>query len=158
LTRPAAAGGYQLRRYVTLGFSIGLPRNWTPVPGTRPLLTARVSDRAVIALWRYPRTGPAPSTPAQLGQARQRLLAAARRRDPTLRLITSHTGSAAGFPAIELRTIQRIDQQVREVQSTHMFGRGEELVLEEYAPVSIFAGLDRSVFSAVTRSLTALGG
>ncbi len=135
---------------------MAVPENWNTVAVYPPLVAVRISDQAVIALWRYPvRTQP-PHTTAQLSQAGRRLVAAARGRDHTLRVLNSSTGSVAGYPAIELRTVQRIDRQVREVSSTHLFGPGEEVVLEEYSPVSLFAGLDRSVFSAVRRSLTAL--
>jgi hypothetical protein len=156
LIRPAASGGFQVSRYAKIGFSLAVPQNWTTVAAYPPLVAVRTSDRAVIALWRYPSRTQPPHTAAQLREAGRRLVAAARGRDHTLRLINSSTGSVAGYPAIELRTVQRINQQVREVSSTHLFGPGEELVLEEYAPVRLFAGLDRSVFSAVRRSLTAL--
>jgi hypothetical protein len=156
LIRPAGSGGFQVSRYGRLGLSLALPRNWTTGTAYPPLVAVRSSDRAVIAFWHYPvRTQP-PRSAAQLRTAGRRLIAAARERDHTLRLVNSSTGSVAGYPAIELQTVQRIDHQVREVSSTHLFGPGEELVLEEYAPVSLFAALDRLVFSAVRRSLTAL--
>jgi hypothetical protein len=154
--RPAAPGGFQVARYAKVGFSLALPQDWSVVAAYPPLVAVRTSDQAVIALWRYPAQTPAPDTPAGLRQADLRLLAAARDRDHTLRLIRSSTESVAGYPAIELRTVQRIDRRVREVDSTHVFAPDEELVLEEYSPPGLFAGLDRSVFSAVRRSLTAL--
>ena len=145
------------KRYAGVGFSLTMPRNWTQGAVYPPLVALRTSDRAVIALWRYPsKTTPMPHSTADLRQADQRLITAARGRDHTLRLIHSSTGAVAGYPAIELQTVQRIGHQVREVASTHLFAPGEEVVLEEYAPVSAFAALDRSVFSAVRRSLTAL--
>jgi hypothetical protein len=156
VVRPAAPGGFEGKRYTRIGFSLALPRDWTQVAAYAPLVAVRTSDRAVIALWRYPATGPAPHTAAALLQADRRLLAAARGRNHTLRLISSSTGSVAGYPAIEFRTVQRIGHQLREVASTHVFAPHEEVVLEEYSPPGLFAGLDRSVFSDVRRSLTVL--
>jgi hypothetical protein len=52
--------------------------------------------------------------------------------------------------------VQRIGSAVRQVHSTHVYGPGEELVLEEYAPVGLFPALDRSVFSNVRNSLVPL--
>jgi hypothetical protein len=155
--RPVAPGGFVQKRYAKLGFSLAMPRDWTQGAVYPPLVALRTSDRAVIALWRYPSRTPEPHTTAQLRQADRRLIVAARGHDRTLRLINSRTGSVAGYPAIELHTVQRIGHQVREVASTHLFAPGEQVVLEEYAPTSVFAALDRSVFSAVRRSLTALG-
>jgi hypothetical protein len=156
VVRPAAPGGFEVKRFTGIGFSLAIPRGWTQAVAYPPMVAVRTSDRAVIALWRYPSSRPAPHTAAQLRQADRRLLAAARARDRTLRLINSSTTSVAGYPAIEFQTVQRIGHQVREVASTHLFRPGEELVLEEYSPPNLFAGLDRSVFSPVRRSLTAL--
>lgn len=156
MIRPAAPGGLQVRQYTKLGVSLALPEDWTEVAAYRPLVTVRISARAVIALWRYPSGTPVPDTPSRLRQADRRLLAAARHLDPTLRLVSSSTATVAGYPAIELRTVERIGDRVREADSTHLFAPGEQLVLEEYSSPSLFAGLDRSVFSAVRRSLTIL--
>lgn len=156
VSRPAAPGGLQVTSYPQAGFSLALPQNWTQVVAYRPMVALRTSNQAVIAFWRYPSRTPVPDTPARLRQAERRLLAVARGRDHTLRLINSSTDSVAGHPAIELRTVQRIGDQLREVVSTHIFAPGEEVVLEEYSPPRLFAGLDRSVFSNVRRSLTGL--
>jgi hypothetical protein len=154
--RPAAPGGFQVKRYSKLGVSLALPRDWTQVAAYPPLVDVRVSDRAVIALWRYPSGTTVSDTPSGLRQADRRLLAAARRRDHALRLVSASTASVAGYPAIELRTIERVGHELREADSTHLFAPGQEFVLEEYSPPSQFAGLERSVFSAVRRSLTPL--
>ena len=156
VVRPAAPGGFRVSRLGKIGFSLALPQNWTLVASYAPLVALRTSDWSVIALWRYPSSSPTPHTAPQLHQADSRLIAAARSRDPSLRVISSTTGSVAGYPSIELQTVQRIGTQVREVASTHVFAPGQRLVLEEYSPPSLFAELDRSVFSVVRRSLTTL--
>jgi hypothetical protein len=156
LITPAAPGGFHTVRYPRVGFQLALPRDWPTVPAHAPMVALAASDQAVIALWRYPRKAPPPRTPAELHQAALGLIAAARARSTTLHLISSDAAPVDGFPAVELQTVQRIGRQPRQVRSTHVFGPGEEVVLEEYAPVSQFPGLDRSVFSEVRRSLAAL--
>jgi hypothetical protein len=157
LLRPAASGGLKVNRYPQAGFRLGVPRTWTPVRVRLPLVALITSGPAVISLWRYPRSGAQPGTPAQLREALGRLIAAARSRGHTLRVLGSSTVTVAGLPAAQLETVQRIGSAIRQVQSTHVYGRGEELVLEEYAPVGLFSNLDRSVFAPVRRSLTPLG-
>jgi hypothetical protein len=63
-----------------------------------------------------------------------------------------------GYPALDVQTVQRIGIALRQVNSTHVFERGQEVVLEEYAPVGVFPAVDRSVFSVVRRSLMTVGG
>jgi hypothetical protein len=156
LLTPSGAGGLQVNRYPVAGFKLGMPRNWTPVSVRPPLVALVTSGSAVISLWRYPRSGAPPGTPAQLHGALGRLIAAARSRDHTLRVVGSSTATVAGLPAAQLETVQQIGRAIRQVQSTHVYGRGEELVLEEIAPVGLFSSLDRSVFAPVRRSLTPL--
>jgi hypothetical protein len=157
LLRPAAPGGFQANRYPEAGFGLATPRNWTVVPAQLPLVALVTSGPAVISLWRYPVAGAQPSTPAELHQALGRLIAAARSRNHTLRVLSSSTAAVGGLPATQLETVQRIGSEFRQVHSTHVYGRGQELVLEEYAPVKLFSALDRSVFSTVRRSLEPLG-
>jgi hypothetical protein len=155
LLRPAAPGGFQLMHYSRAGFRLAVPRNWTIAPVHPPLVALITSNRAVIALWRYPHVRP-PQTPGALQQLGRRLIAQARSRDRTLRVLSSGTARVDGYPALELQTEERIGAQLRRVSSTHIFGRGVEMVLEEYAPMSLFGSLDRAVFSPVRHSLTAL--
>jgi hypothetical protein len=155
LLKPAAPGGFALTRYPRAGFKLAVPRNWTTAPVHPPLVALITSDGAVIALWRYPHVRP-PQTADQLQELSRRLIAQARGRDRTLRVFQSSTVQVDGYPAVELQTEQRIGAQLRRVSSTHLFGRGVEMVLEEYAPQSLFGALDRTVFSPVRRSLAAL--
>lgn len=157
VTRPAPPGGFLLRRYAQAGFGLARPRSWIAVATRPPLVALVTSGPAVISLWRYPHAGPGPGTPVALHQAEVRLIAAARSRNRTVRLLSSDTTSVAGYPAVELLTEQAIGGLTRRVQSIHLYRRGEEVVLEEYAPPSLFGALDRAVFSIVRRSLTPLG-
>ena len=155
---PAAPGGFQVNRYSEAGLRLAMPRDWTVVTVHLPLVALVTSGPAVISLWRYPEPAAAAGgANRQLHQALHRLILAAQARNGTLRLVGSSTGSVAGLPAVQLQTVQRIGQALREVHSTHLYVPGRELVLEEYAPVSMFAALDRSVFSPVRRSVIALG-
>jgi hypothetical protein len=153
---PAAPGGFHVARYPAAGFRLALPRDWTAVPVRPPLVALLTSGPAVISVWRYREAGEVPRTPLALHQAEQRLLAAARSRDLSLQVLRAATAPVAGLPAVELETVQMIGHLRRRVRSIHVYRPGEEVVLEEYAPPAGFGSLDRSVFSAVRRSLLPL--
>jgi hypothetical protein len=130
------------------------PRAWNTVPAQAPQVTLITSGGAVIALWRYPRSGPLPSSAGELRSALQRLIVSARAREPKLRLIGSKIETVGGHPALELDTVQQIGPSLRQVSSTHVFSPAAEVVLEEYAPTALFPSVERSVFAPVRRSLT----
>jgi hypothetical protein len=144
-------------RYPEAGVQLTTPRNWMSAGGHPPLVALITSGPAVISLWRYPQSRPGPQTAAALRRAEHRLIAAARSRDRSLRVLDAALTTVDGEPAVEVETVQRIGASTRRVQSTHVYRPGEEVVLEEYAPLSLFDFLERSVFSVVRRSLTALG-
>jgi hypothetical protein len=118
-----------------------------------PLLAVIASGPAVVAVWRFPRAAPTPVGTAALDRAQARLIGAARGRDRTLQVIRSTIVKVNGSQAIELDAIERIAGHVRRVRSTHVFGSGGEIVLEQYAPVDQFHVVDHEVFSPVRRSL-----
>jgi hypothetical protein len=152
---PAQPVGFRVVNLPAAGVRISLPRNWSLLATHPPLqLVLDTSGDAVIALWRYPLTGPAPQGAHQLQLARMRLIASSRARDKSLRLINSAVIRLAGAPAITLEVDEHIGSRVRRVLSTHVFQGSEELVLEEYAPAQGFGTVERTVFSPVLRSLT----
>jgi hypothetical protein len=114
------------------------------------------SGPATIALWRYRAATPEPVGSVGLGAARAALLGAARARQPKLQLIRSAIVEVDGHGAVELDTIQTLNGQLRRVRSMHVYLPGGELVLEEYAPPSLFHSVDHTVFSPVKRSLRLL--
>jgi hypothetical protein len=118
------------------------------------LLVLDTSGGAVIALWRYPLQKAAPQGTQQLKLALQRLIATARGRDHSLKVNSSGVTQIAGRPALSIDTNERIGHGERRLVSTHVFGRSEELVLEEYAPPQYFSAVDRAVFVSVLHSLT----
>jgi hypothetical protein len=84
------------------------------------------------------------------------LVAAARRRDPRLRLIRAGVSAIGSLPAIELDAFEQIAGHTRRVRSTHVFTATSELVLDEYAPPGVFHTVDHAVVSPVKRSLRLL--
>jgi hypothetical protein len=136
----------------SLGLSISLPRGWSLWGAGRPLVLVATSGGAVIALWRYVRTAAVPAGAALL-RARRALIAAVRSRQRGIDLLGSRTLRLDGRPAIVLESISRIGGATRRVRSVHLFAPGEEVVLEEYAPVALFPYVSRRVFVPVRKSL-----
>ena len=155
-TRPAAPGGFRTLSLPSAGVSIATPLNWTVSGRQAPLVLTVDSGTAVVALWRYARPAAAPAGMGGLRRARRALITAVRARDGGLRLLGSSFTRIDGARAIELAAIERIAGAVRRVISTHVYVRGAELVLDEYAPPAQFAAVDRAVFSPVRRSLALL--
>jgi hypothetical protein len=111
------------------------------------------SGPAQIAVWRYPRTEPLPATKAQLTQARDLLLEAARARDQTFKESKASITKVGGHPAIQVRGTETVGGQPRSVRSTHVYAYGGEVVLDAFAPANVFGQADRDAFRPVVRSL-----
>jgi hypothetical protein len=153
LSRPAAPAGFHALGYPADGVALLAPTNWPLRPGRAPLVATFSSGDAVVALWRYPRSEAPPAGAAGLADARAALLAAARARDPGLRLIRAATVEIDHAGALELDAFERIGGSPRRVLSLHVYVPGAEIVLEEYAPAAGFHAVDHAVFSPVRRSL-----
>jgi hypothetical protein len=149
----AAPGPLRSVSYPAYGLRISEPRNWLVSGGRAPLVATISLSTAVVALWKYPRHVPAPAGAASLAQARQDLIAAAKRRDPSLQMIRSTVAKLNGFPAVELDAFEHAAGQARRVRSTHVFTPEAEVVLDEYAPPAAFHAIDHAVFSPLKRSL-----
>ena len=65
------------------GVQFRAPTNWRIVPGADPQLATVAIGDAQVGIWRYERNEPLPDTRAQLGAARQALVAQIESRDPT---------------------------------------------------------------------------
>jgi hypothetical protein len=139
--------------YPAAGVTFRAPSNWITTAGQAPLVATSSSGRATVAIWRYPRTEPLPSTPVALAAARDALVAAARARDPHLKVIRAKLTRWHGAEAISLAALELIAGRRRRVRSLHVFTLGEELVIDAYAPPSEFHDVDRLVFSPLGRSL-----
>jgi hypothetical protein len=153
LTRPAATDGFRTLRFPGAGVSFSAPRNWQVISQQAPLVTVVASGNAVIALWRYPRTGPPPTSDSLLAAARTSLFAAVHARQRSVRVIGSRTTRVTGAPAIEFDATEVLGGHSRRVLSTHVFTAGAEIVLEEYAPPAVFPKLRRLVLARVRHSL-----
>jgi hypothetical protein len=154
LAQPVAPHGVRTLTYANAGIALVAPANWTVSPQKSPGVATVNSGAAIVALWRYPRAAPPPATATALAQTRSALIRSARSSDPSLRVIGSQLEHLHGAPTIILDVTERIAGQERRVRSIHMFGSGDEVVVDEYAPPDIFARVDPVVFSPMRRSLT----
>ena len=153
LDRPVAPGGFSRAYYPASGVTFEAPRRWPRGPGNPPLVVTLSSGRAVLAVWRYPRPEPLPTTRAQLEPLVEALVAAARARDPGLSIRSSRVVTVAGAPGIELLGDASVSGQPRSVRSVHLFDRKAEIVIDAYAPSAEFDALNRSVFARVISTL-----
>jgi len=134
-----------------------VPRSWPVIPQRAPQLAEVSSGSAVIALWRYPRVESPPVSAPALATARAALFDAIRSRQRSVRVVRSRLARVDGAPAIEFDALERVGGQLREVLSTHLFERGGELVLEEYAPPPVFKAIRHPVLARVRGSLAITG-
>ncbi len=143
-------------RYPAAGVALSVPRNWTRTAEKAPMVAVISSGPAIIALWRYRSGHPALTAASQLHGAQAALLGAARARDPGLRVERSGLSSVDGDGAVIIDALEQVDGKLRRVRSEHVYADGAEVVLDAYAPVSVFPRVDHEVFSPVRRSLTLL--
>lgn len=150
-TVPAGKRTVQISRY---GVTFVRPANWPLTGGVRPPQIAAVNSGQVsINLWRYRRDERLPASSADLQRARRALIAAARGRDRSLRVLRARALRLDGVPAVEVVATERIGVARRTVRSTHLYAHGGELVVDAYAPPAEFAAVDRAVFVPLLRSL-----
>jgi hypothetical protein len=154
---PAPSGGLRSLFLTSAGIIVHIPRYWFVTTAKPPLLATVSSGSAVIALWRYPRSAPPPSTPAELSATERSLLAAARARDPHLEPIRTAAIILSAHHAVELDAFEHVGGKLRRVRSVHVYAPGSEVVLDAYAPPGEFHLVDHAVFSPVKRSLRLLG-
>ena len=153
---PAAPSSLARLTFPSVGVSFKVPTNWTRATDTPPLIGTFSSGTAVIALWRYPHNGPVPADAGAAAHARTALLNAARARDRSLILNRSKLTTIDGAQAVVLDATETISGQRRRVRSFHLFVRGAEIVLDEYAPPAVFHAVDHEVFSPLNHSLALL--
>ncbi len=138
------------------GVQVRAPTNWRVVDGEDPHLATVAIGDAQIGIWRYARTEPLPETRAQLGAARQALVAQIESRDPTFKLTSTRLVVKPGFRGVEVvgtgsnlanGSIQR------SMRSLHAYGHGAEVVMDAFAPPRDFARVDEQTFGPMARSL-----
>ncbi len=159
LTRIQTTGAVKTVHYLNNALRFRAPANWVTQTGSGPLVVTLGSGPALIAIWHYPRSASQviPIDPTQVKQAQNALVAAARARDATFRVISSAAVLLGGVPGVELDALETIRGQVRRVRSTHFYRGGAEIVVDEYAPDDLFHAVDRSIFSPLLHSVR-LGG
>jgi hypothetical protein len=141
--------------YLAGGLRFDAPPNWATETGAAPMVVTLDSGPAIITIWRYPRSHSQvlPDNASTLQQARTALIGAASARDRTFRVISSAIIDLHGVPGVELDALETIRGQVRRVRSTHLYKDGAELVVDEYAPESLFHAVDAAVFSPLLHSV-----
>jgi hypothetical protein len=151
---PAAPVGRRAVDFRSVGVAFDRPANWALNAGTAPQVAVVASGRAAVVMWRYPRAEPLPKNADDLGRARRALIAAARARDRSLRVLSSRTVAVGGARGVELVADERLGASRRQVRSTHLYAEGAELVVDALAPPAEFARVDRTVFRPLLRSLS----
>jgi hypothetical protein len=152
-SQPVKPSTFHRVHFAQAGLSIAVPRNWTITQAKAPLLSIFSSGNAIVAIWSFPRTAPAPSGAVALNEARQELIRLSRQREPSLQVIRSSVGVADGQPDVEVDAFQTINGHRRRVRSLHIFTGRAEVVLEQYAPPALFHEVDHFAFSPMKRSL-----
>lgn len=150
---PRAPSGWKEIRFGEPLVSVSVPRNWPARIGPEPSIATASSGRATVAVWRYPRTEPAPRTADELRDAGRALVEAARGRDASFSDRSVTTRKVGGVPAVVVLGDGTIrDTHVR-IRSTHVYHEGTELVADAYAPPEDFDRVDRATFRRVAASL-----
>ena len=152
---PARFLPFGLARY---GIGFVRPDNWSDLADQhhRPVVAILASGPSVIAVSSYARGGAPPLGTTGADGTRIALLRAIRARQPAFQLLDSRTLTVDGHPAVQITGIELIHHQRRQVRSEHVYLDASEVVVEEYAPVSMFATVDREVFARVTGSIRVL--
>jgi hypothetical protein len=138
------------------GVRFRAPTNWRIVPGQSPQIATVAIGTAQVTIWRYPRTEPLPETRAQLGAARDALVAQIRSRDPTFTLRSTRLVIKRGIRGVEVigQGTNLTNQAVRRAtRSLHVYGLGAEVVMDASAPPREFARIDEQTFAPMARSL-----
>jgi hypothetical protein len=150
---PLTPQGSALVRYPQAGVRFATPGRWDRAAGQAPLVATVTSGRATVAVWRFPRAEPLPSSAQDLRRARRTLLAAARARDPSFRSQRITTRRVGDLRGIEVRGTGTVEGQARAVRSLHVYGFDGEVVVDALAPPDQFGRVDREVFGPLLGSL-----
>jgi hypothetical protein len=159
LSRIEPPNGFKAVSYLDRAVRFNAPANWAIQSGSAPMVVTLGSGPAVVTIWRYPRSPnqTLPYDAATLQQARSALIGAATARDPSFHVISSAVIHLGYVPGVELDALETIRGQVRRVRSAHLYENGDEVVVDEYAPMSLFHTVDRLVFSPLLHSVRLLG-
>ena len=82
---PVTPSGTEPVSFRGAGVALEAPVGWEARPGQAPLVTSFTSGQGSVAVLRYPRLEPLPTTRAELDAAADQLVAAAKARDASFR-------------------------------------------------------------------------
>lgn len=152
VTTPKAAFGWVDHAIPSQGVKFQRPSAWRLTPGQPPLLATMSSGLVTISVWRYPRQEPLPKTLEELTVAKDALVAAARARDPSFRVIKAKGTRAAGRPAVVIIADETVAGQRRRVRSTHIYDASSEVVIDAFAPADQFAQVEKPIIVELVRT------
>ena len=151
---PEPARGERVVRLDAAGVRFTGPFNWRDlVVGQTGAAGGVQSNRAALAVWRYERGEPLPTTDDALEEVRDLLVERIKARDKSFELADSETTKLGGALAIVLRGRQTIAGIEVQVRSAHVFREGAEIVIDCYAPPEHFERIDRTVCRKALRTL-----
>ncbi len=151
-----APKGFRDAPFKPQGVQFRAPTNWRIVNGSDTQLATVAVGEAQVGVWRYERTEPLPETRAQLGAARQALVAQIESRDPSFKLTSTRLVLKPGFRGVEvigMGTNLTNGSIQRSMRSLHAYGHGMEVVMDAFAPPRDFARVDEQTFGPMARSL-----
>jgi hypothetical protein len=149
---PKQAFGWVDHDIPTEGVRFQRPSAWRLTPGDPPLLATISSGQVTISVWRYPRNEPLPETTEQLDVARDALLAAAKARDSSFKVIKAKGTRAAHHPAVVIIGDETVAGQPRRVRSTHIYAESSEVVIDAFAPADQYAAVEDPIIRTLVRS------
>ena len=152
VTNPKPAFGWQDFDIPAQGVKFQRPTAWRITPGDAPLLATLSSGLVTISVWRYPRNEPLPKTPEELDVAKDALVAAAKARDPSFKVIKAKGTRAAHEPAVVIIGDETVAGQPRRVRSTHIYSNASEVVVDAFAPKDQYAKVEDPIIRPLVRS------
>lgn len=152
VTTPKEAFGWVDHDLPSQGVKFQRPSAWRLTAGNPPLLATISSGLVTISIWRYPRNEPLPETTEELDVARDALVAAAKARDPTFKVILAKGTRAAHSPAIVIVGDETVAGQPRRVRSTHIYAESSEVVIDAFAPVDQYEAVEDPIIRLLVRS------
>ena len=154
----APTGSVQRLAFPKAGISLELRR---PLQVTRrpapEVFRFAMPSGALVTAFAYSRSEPVPRGRAQLRDARSRLLAATRRRDPRFDLEAARVVTIAGVQGVEVTGTQSLSGGRLDTRSVHLFKGSAEYVFELIAARKDFAKADRTVFSPMLKTVRLTG-
>jgi hypothetical protein len=135
------------------GVRFKAPVNWTDLQPQGARAGGIQSKTATMAVWRYPRTEPLPTTRKTLDEVRGLLVGRIKQRDASFAVTSERITRLAGARAIVVVGNATIAGLPFRVRSTHLFKHGTETVVDAYARPEDFDRVDSTVFKPVLSTL-----